>query len=234
MSIETVKIVQTGSPIRRHHTQRETLIGLGLNRIGRVAEVPNTRATWGMIAKVQHLVRVIDEELFEEHRLPGRHARGELPTTTLTLPWAAPTFVAVKGIVHEPAEKPTMSPESRDALLAAIAKARKWIEDLRFGRVATFAEIADREGLGERHVRLLAPLAFVAPCLVTAIADGTAPADLTVSGLAKALPCSWAQQKQRFTYETIYGIPPRAPRVLACFDVDQRYCPSGLPRRTIS
>ena len=34
---KTIKIEQIGSPIRRHHTQRETLIGLGLNRIGRVA-----------------------------------------------------------------------------------------------------------------------------------------------------------------------------------------------------
>jgi large subunit ribosomal protein L30 len=41
--------------------QRETLIGLGLNRIGRVVEVPNTRATWGMIVKVRHLIRVTDE-----------------------------------------------------------------------------------------------------------------------------------------------------------------------------
>ncbi len=47
MSVETFKIVQTGSPIRRHRKQRETLIGLGLNKIGRIAEVPNTRATWG-------------------------------------------------------------------------------------------------------------------------------------------------------------------------------------------
>jgi ribosomal protein L30 len=77
MSVETFRIVQTGSPIRRHHKQRETLIGLGLNRIGRVAWVPNTRATWGMIAKVRHLVRVIDENLFEEHRLPGRHVADE-------------------------------------------------------------------------------------------------------------------------------------------------------------
>jgi large subunit ribosomal protein L30 len=77
MSLETFKIVQTGSPIRRHHTQRETLIGLGLNRIGRVAEVPNTRTTWGMIAKVRHLVQVVDERLFEEHRLPGRRTNDE-------------------------------------------------------------------------------------------------------------------------------------------------------------
>ena len=47
-------------PIRRHHTQRETLIGLGLNRIGRVAQVPDTPQTRGMIAKVRHLVRVVD------------------------------------------------------------------------------------------------------------------------------------------------------------------------------
>jgi site-specific DNA recombinase len=58
----------------------------------------------------------------------------------------------------------------------------------------TLPEIADREGAGERHVRLLAPLAFVSPRIVAAIADSSAPADLTVTGLAKALPYSWAEQ----------------------------------------
>ena len=52
----------TGSPSRRHHSQRETLIGLKLNRIGRVAELPDTPATRGMIAKVHHLVRVLDSK----------------------------------------------------------------------------------------------------------------------------------------------------------------------------
>jgi large subunit ribosomal protein L30 len=55
-----IKIEQTGSPIRRHHSQRETLIGLGLNRIGRVAELPDTPQVRGMIAKVSHLVRVVE------------------------------------------------------------------------------------------------------------------------------------------------------------------------------
>jgi large subunit ribosomal protein L30 len=59
-SASKIKVEQIGSPIRRHHSQRETLVGLGLNRIGRVAEVPDTPATRGMIAKVQHLVRVVD------------------------------------------------------------------------------------------------------------------------------------------------------------------------------
>jgi large subunit ribosomal protein L30 len=55
-----IKIEQTGSPIRRHHSQRETLIGLGLNRIGRVVDLPDTPQTRGMITKVKHLVRVVD------------------------------------------------------------------------------------------------------------------------------------------------------------------------------
>jgi len=57
---KTIKIEQTGSPMRRDHTQRETLVGLGLNKIGRSKDVPDTPATRGMINKVKHLVRVVD------------------------------------------------------------------------------------------------------------------------------------------------------------------------------
>jgi large subunit ribosomal protein L30 len=60
-SNKTVKVMQTGSPIRRHHDQRETLVGLRLNRIGRVSELPDTAQTRGMIHKVRHLVRVVED-----------------------------------------------------------------------------------------------------------------------------------------------------------------------------
>jgi large subunit ribosomal protein L30 len=56
----TIKVRQTGSPLRRKFDQRQSLIGLGLNRIGRVAEVPDTPATRGMIARVRHLVEVLE------------------------------------------------------------------------------------------------------------------------------------------------------------------------------
>ena len=56
-----VKVRQTGSPARRVHTQRETLIGLKLNKIGRIAELADTPATRGMIAKVAHLVEVVEK-----------------------------------------------------------------------------------------------------------------------------------------------------------------------------
>jgi large subunit ribosomal protein L30 len=57
---KTIKIEQTGSAMRRDHTQRETLVGLGLNKIGRSKDVPDTPAIRGMISKVKHLVRVVD------------------------------------------------------------------------------------------------------------------------------------------------------------------------------
>jgi large subunit ribosomal protein L30 len=61
-SDKVITIQQVGSPIRRHHSQRETLVGLKLNRIGRTAEVPDTPQTRGMIARVQHLLRVVENQ----------------------------------------------------------------------------------------------------------------------------------------------------------------------------
>jgi large subunit ribosomal protein L30 len=58
---KTIKIEQIGSPIRRESSQRATLIGLGLNKIGRVKELQDNPSTRGMIGKVAHLVRVVDE-----------------------------------------------------------------------------------------------------------------------------------------------------------------------------
>ena len=59
---KTIKVEQIGSASRRDHTQRETLIGLGLNKIGRTRELPDTPATRGMIRKVHHIVRVVGEK----------------------------------------------------------------------------------------------------------------------------------------------------------------------------
>jgi large subunit ribosomal protein L30 len=54
----TVIVTQVGSPIGRKKDQRETLIGLGLNKLHRTRELEDTPSVRGMIAKVQHLVRV--------------------------------------------------------------------------------------------------------------------------------------------------------------------------------
>ena len=56
----TVTVQQVGSPIRRQKDQRETLVGLGLNKLHRTRELEDTLAVRGMIHKVRHLVRVVE------------------------------------------------------------------------------------------------------------------------------------------------------------------------------
>jgi large subunit ribosomal protein L30 len=57
---KTITLEQTGSAIGRPGSQRETLKGLGLDRIGRRSSVADTPANRGMIAKVAHLVRIVE------------------------------------------------------------------------------------------------------------------------------------------------------------------------------
>ena len=61
MADKTITVEQIGSPIRRPAIQRQTLIGLGLNKIRRTSTLPDTSAVRGMIEKVKHLVRVVDD-----------------------------------------------------------------------------------------------------------------------------------------------------------------------------
>jgi site-specific DNA recombinase len=100
--------------------------------------------------------------------------------------------MTVKGILHSSLLGPAMPADERDALLTAIAKARSWIDDIVEGRVASFAEIARREGKVERHIRLLAPLAFVSPWMVLDIVNGVLPR-ITVTDLIKRIPYCWAE-----------------------------------------
>ncbi|MEX0347120.1 MAG: 50S ribosomal protein L30 [Rhizobiaceae bacterium] len=58
---KTVTVEQIGSPLRRPGEQRATLVGLGLNKMHRRRTLEDTPAVRGMIRKVQHLVRVVDE-----------------------------------------------------------------------------------------------------------------------------------------------------------------------------
>ncbi|MBB5072917.1 large subunit ribosomal protein L30 [Bartonella callosciuri] len=58
----TITVEQIGSPIRNSRIQRATLKGLGLNKMRRQCVLEDTSCVRGMVAKVQHLVRVIDED----------------------------------------------------------------------------------------------------------------------------------------------------------------------------
>jgi site-specific DNA recombinase len=121
----------------------------------------------------------------------GNDEAATTPAAVISVPWSAPAFASVKGVVHQPSGKAMLNPETRDAILLAIVKARSWIDDLASGRVRSFAEIAHREGKVERHIRLLAPLAFTPPALLAEIITGSAPNDLTVTTLAQTMPYAW-------------------------------------------
>jgi site-specific DNA recombinase len=154
------------------------------------------------VARIMVCPNSIDIELREPTGEPAPSLATDAPVTTgaaasftrttvISLPWSAAAFPSVKGVLHHPDAKPTLKPETRDAILLAVAKARSWIDGIASGCVRSFAEIAEREGKVERHIRLLTPLAFIPPRTLAAIIDGTGPHDATVTALAQAVPYRW-------------------------------------------
>ena len=152
-------------------------------------------------SEIRLRLREIVEEASQEHEATSIGNKSSdccvSSVKAIVVPWASPLPANMKGIVHVPAHNTPIKPGRREVLLIAIAKAREWMGDLAHGRVASLAAIARREGKAERHIRLLAPLAFLSPRIVSALLDGAVPADLTVTKLARALPSSWAEQEQR-------------------------------------
>jgi len=58
--------------------------------------------------------------------------------------------------------------DTQDTLLQAIARSRSWMDAVLAGKTASFNEIASAEGLAERHIRRLVPLAFLSPKIIQA------------------------------------------------------------------
>lgn len=58
---KTIVVKQIGSPARRPDVQRQTLIGLGLNKMNRTRELEDTPSVRGMVAKIPHLAKIIEE-----------------------------------------------------------------------------------------------------------------------------------------------------------------------------
>lgn len=122
-------------------------------------------------------------------------ANGADERLTIEIPFT-PTASPRKGVVHSPAQKETLPQAGRTALLTAIARAKGWVESALKNRAPDFAAIAVQEKLSERYVRLRAPLAFVSPRVIEAIANGEVPANLTPTTLTRNLPLSWSEQER--------------------------------------
>ena len=59
---KTIVVKQIGSPIRRPNKQRQTLRGLGLNKMNRTKELEDTPSVRGMVNKIPHMVKIIEEK----------------------------------------------------------------------------------------------------------------------------------------------------------------------------
>ena len=92
-------------------------------------------------------------------------------------------------------------------LLKAVARGHKWFKEIVSGRAAFTREIAAREGVNERFVRRLIPLAFLSPLIVRAIAEGRQPADLTGEALSRGIdiPVEWSKQGTALGFESPGG-----------------------------
>lgn len=84
-------------------------------------------------------------------------------------------------------------------LVKALARSVTWYDDLASGRAVSLREIAVREGVDERFVAKLIPLAFLDPRLVSECLDGRQTLSLTASDLALGvdLPSAWAHQRSK-------------------------------------
>lgn len=149
---------------------------------------------------------VADQDITDIDRVTLHHDRlAILMRPTDTTPEPAPFSIPFvwrsqgrrKGVLHEPAQQQHLDYNAAEVLLIAIAKARRWMNELVEGKMISTDAIALRENMGERNVRKLLPLACLSPIVIRAIAEGSAPADLTIRQLTAALPHAWARQEQR-------------------------------------
>ena len=126
---------------------------------------------------------------------PDRHLASDL----IAIPWSPQSFRRKREIIQPSSdaaiEARPIRAEARTKLLLAIAKARRWLDEIVSGKIAGIEAIAARENLSERSARMGLTLAFLAPDIVQAAVDGTLARGFGVSRLMD-LPPNWADQRR--------------------------------------
>jgi site-specific DNA recombinase len=121
------------------------------------------------------------------------------PSKVIAVPWSPRAFRRKREIIQPSSEaaggaRPIRA-EARRKLLSAIAKGRRWLDDMISGKVEGIEAIAAHEGVSERSARMGLSLVFLAPDIVEAAVDGTLPRGFGVSRLMD-MPPNWAEQRQ--------------------------------------
>jgi site-specific DNA recombinase len=115
----------------------------------------------------------------------------------LTIPWQKPPSKKSRQILlpHN-ASRSDARPEQferRARLVSAIARGRRWLDDVVLGRVTTIAELCSREKCSTRQINMTISLAFLAPNLVKAAVEGRLPRGIGVERLRDP-PTEWSRQ----------------------------------------
>ena len=129
--------------------------------------------------------------------------REDAATEEVVVPWSPrrrssrAAMIAPEADAAGPGRARQPLPEDvRRHLLVSIARARAWAEALSSGRAADTTELAAQAGCSERQVRLLLPLAGLAPNLVQAAVEGRLASGYGAARLCRGLPAAWAEQRQ--------------------------------------
>ena len=95
----------------------------------------------------------------------------------------------------------TTNPDAR--LIATVAQAHRWSEELRTGVASSVGDLVTRHGVDQGDVSRSLPLAFLAPNIVATILSGTQPVDLTTEELTKRidLPMAWTEQRELLGFD---------------------------------
>jgi len=177
-------------------------------RDGLAADITNgvwSAETRELILTMVDRVIVHHDEIEVAHKIKGGNAAsidGEDKNegqNTLRLP-LPPHRPRERREILIPGNSGTQPRRIDQALILALARARIWMCALRQAEFVDTAEIAQRFGLSDAHVRRLLRFAYLAPDIVEAIVEGRQPRILTVKLLLKSIPLDWADQRAAFGF----------------------------------
>lgn len=115
---------------------------------------------------------------------------------TVIIPWTKPPSRMPRSILRPTSAKLSLRPmklERRATLVAAIARGRRWLDELISDSATDAQAIARREHCSLRHVNMTLSLAFLSPILVKAVVEGRLPRGIGVEQL-RDLPSEWDRQ----------------------------------------
>ena len=210
------KTVKAGFVTRVPASEIEYIVVKSLNEHfgGRSGSAAKPKTSHNAIAEMIDRIDVHNDRLTvcvkfqanSEMKRPGDDIEAGGGDHILTIPWQKPPTRRFRAILlpHGAMRKDVRpeKPERRLKLLSAIARGRRWLDEIISGTVTDAEQIASRERCSVRQVNMTISLAFLAPRLVRAAAEGRLPRGINIERLRDA-PAQWSRQ-----FEAL-GLPPQ-------------------------